>query len=314
MRPALGELFETEANRAPPGGRVEIVTTADGVRLRTAFWPATQRRRRGTVLIVNGRTEFIEKYFEVIGDLLGRGFAAAAFDWRGQGGSERLVAHGCHVESFADYDRDLDAVMRHVVLPDGPAPLFALAHSMGALIALRATAEGRVRFERMVLTTPMVGLSRLSTPPLWLLRAVIWLRLLLGQDYREAANRALKARDQTAPEPRHIRIDDALNQAPQLKTGRPTTRWVYATLSAIRRARRPAFTSAIRCPTLLVTAGRDRVVANDAVERFAGDVRYAKQVIIPGARHELMLEPDPVREEFWAAFDAFVPGTDPFGG
>ena len=37
-----------------------------------------------------------------------------------------------HVDSFEEYDRDLDAFMQHVALPDCPAPHFALAHSTGA--------------------------------------------------------------------------------------------------------------------------------------------------------------------------------------
>lgn len=312
MRPALEHLIETAANPAPPGARVAIVATDDGAALRTAFWPTTGRQRKGTVLVLNGRTEFIEKYFETIGNLIERGFSVVAFDWRGHGGSHRYVETACHIESFADYDRDLDAVMRQLVLPDGPAPLFALGHSMGALICLRALSEGRARFQRVVLTAPLVGLSRMSTPPLWALRIVIGMRLLFGRDTREAANRALKSRDEVTPEPRHIRIADLLSEAPYLKTGRPTVRWVHSALSAIRDAERSDFAAKVRSPALLVTAGRDRIVSNDAIERLAGDLRSAAQIIIPGARHEILLEPDPVREEFWAAFDAFVPGIDPF--
>ena len=53
-------------------------------------------RRRGAphlrvCVLLNGQTEFLEKYFEVIDELRGRGFAVAALDWRGQGGSGRLV-------------------------------------------------------------------------------------------------------------------------------------------------------------------------------------------------------------------------------
>ena len=32
-------------------------------------------------------------------------------------------------------------------------------------------------------------------------------------------------------------------------------------------------------------------------------------VIVPGARHEILQEQDLYRKQFWAAFDAFVPGT-----
>jgi lysophospholipase len=31
--------------------------------------------------------------------------------------------------------------------------------------------------------------------------------------------------------------------------------------------------------------------------------------VIPGARHEILMERDVIREEFWAAFDAFIPGS-----
>jgi lysophospholipase len=34
-------------------------------------------------------------------------------------------------------------------------------------------------------------------------------------------------------------------------------------------------------------------------------------VLIPGARHELMMERDVYAGQFWAAFDAFVPGAGP---
>jgi lysophospholipase len=32
-------------------------------------------------------------------------------------------------------------------------------------------------------------------------------------------------------------------------------------------------------------------------------------VVIVGAQHELMMERDAFREQFWAAFDAFIPGS-----
>src|SRR5580704_4448991 len=96
---------------------------------------------RGTCVLLNGQTEFIEKYFEVIDELRGRGFAVASLDWRGQGGSGRLVPDAplrVHIGDFADYDADLSAFMEKVVdpiLPKG-TPVIALAHSMGGHILL----------------------------------------------------------------------------------------------------------------------------------------------------------------------------------
>src|SRR5664279_1192035 len=124
------DLFGIEGNPIPDGATVGTVVAADGVRIRFARWRATQRRGQGTVLVLQGRGEAIEKYFEVIGDLRKRGFAVATFDWRGQGGSERHLRNAmkAHVDSFAEYDRDLEAFTQHVLLPDCPPPYFALAH------------------------------------------------------------------------------------------------------------------------------------------------------------------------------------------
>lgn len=99
-----------------------------------ARWPAGGTKRKGTVCIFPGRAEMIEKYFEVVRDLRERGFAVAVLDWRGQGGSARALAdpRKGHVGDFAEFQLDLDAFMKQIVLPDCPPPYFALAHSMGA--------------------------------------------------------------------------------------------------------------------------------------------------------------------------------------
>ena len=39
---------------------------------------------RGTVVLSPGRTEPIEKYYEVIGNFLARGWCVLTHDWRGQ--------------------------------------------------------------------------------------------------------------------------------------------------------------------------------------------------------------------------------------
>ena len=67
-------LVATAADPIPDGATSEWLTAKDGTRLRVARWvPASPLR--GTVLLLNGRKEFIEKYFEAIGDLLARDFA-----------------------------------------------------------------------------------------------------------------------------------------------------------------------------------------------------------------------------------------------
>src|SRR3990167_10289309 len=72
------------AARYRPADRYGFLAGA-GARLRYAVWnvPGTPR---GTAMVLTGRGEFIEKYAtEIVGELLDRGLAVYAVDWRGQG-------------------------------------------------------------------------------------------------------------------------------------------------------------------------------------------------------------------------------------
>ena len=77
-------LVSIPANPVPDDAVVGAVTTRDGVTLRFARF-APPPGRKGTVVVLQGRAEYIEKYFETVRDLRARGFAVATFDWRGQG-------------------------------------------------------------------------------------------------------------------------------------------------------------------------------------------------------------------------------------
>ena len=74
-----------------------------------------------------------------------------------------------------------------------------------------------------------------------------------------------------------------------------------------------AYAANIRQPILLIGAGRDGVVSTQAIENFAIRLRAGSHLIVSGAEHEMLMEHDRYRGQFWAAFDAFVPGTPLFG-
>ena len=50
-----------------------------------------------------------------------------------------------------------------------------------------------------------------------------------------------------------------------------------------------------------------------ATETFATRLKAGRHLTIPYARHDLFLENDAVRAQVWAAFDAFIPGTQDIG-
>ena len=132
------KLVSIPANPLPDNVVTGAIRTPDGINLRYARW-APPPGRKGTVVILQGRAEFIEKYYETVRDLRARGFAVAAFDWRGQGLSDHALKdrRKGHVRNFSEYAIDLGAIMEQVVLPDCPPPIFALGHSMGGAVAIR---------------------------------------------------------------------------------------------------------------------------------------------------------------------------------
>ena len=83
-------LVSIPANPVPDNTVAGMLKTKDGIRLRFARF-APPPGRKGTICLFQGRAEFIEKYFETVRDLRARGFAVATMDWRGQGGSQRML-------------------------------------------------------------------------------------------------------------------------------------------------------------------------------------------------------------------------------
>lgn len=304
------------ANPVPEGAVTGNLTTADGITLRFARWNPTGPRK-GTVCLFGGRGDMIEKFFEVIGELRERGFAVATFDWRGQGGSARLLAdpRKGYVRSFDDYQLDLDAFMRDVALPDCPLPMFALAHSMGGAILLEAVRKGRRWFDRMVLTSPMIDLYGPAARP-WVrmaARASTWIGL--GRSYiPHGGPFAITSRpfldNQVTSDPvRYQRSASIVEAAPELGMGSPTFGWVAAAFQIMNRFADPLYPTMLRQPMLILAAGDDTIVSTAAIERFSVRLRAGSHLVVAGSRHEIMMERDALRSQFWAAFDAFIPGS-----
>jgi lysophospholipase len=309
-------LASTSDNPAPPGATEENVYTAEGVRLRAVRW-APSGAARGTVAILGGRGEFVEKYFEMTKDLLARGFAVAVLDWRGQGGSDRPLRNATkgHVDDFSLFERDLDAFVAAVLEPHCPRPWFGLGHSMGAAILLIVDEAGRCPFERLVLTSPMIAIKNVDHRGL--ARFVVGALDVLGLGGAFAPRngaetfwaRPFEGNVFTTDARRFARIAGVAKAAPHLFLGGPTVGWTRAAFRAMLRFDDSNFPRRANTPILIIASGADQVTDCAAAERFAAKLRGGRITVIEGAEHEIMFERDPLRDQFWAAFDAFVPGA-----
>ena len=312
------DLVATPKNPIPIGVSTGFIDVRKGLRLRYASWQPVLRERRGTVCIFPGRAEFIEKYFEVVGELRRRGFAVAVLDWRGQGGSSRLTRNPLkgHIDDFAQYEEDLAHFMKAVVLPDCPAPYYALAHSMSAMVLFSAATKRGCWFSRMVMTAPMVRITGLPMPEGICRQLADGLtmfgfgkRPVPGDKTRFRQDQAFEGNTLTSDRERFMRNLSVLQAAPELAVEAPTVGWLKAALDAVQRVGREKFAPRIRVPVLMLAASDDQIVVSDAIEALSVRLRAGSQIVLRGARHEILQERDSIREQFWAAFDAFVPGV-----
>jgi lysophospholipase len=308
-------LLSIPANPVPEGAVAGTIGTPDGVTLRFARWPAPVGGK-GTVCVFAGRGECIEKYFETVRDLRKRGYAVATIDWRGQGHSSRQTGNPFkgHVGSFSEYQTDVAAFVKQVVLPDCPPPYFAMAHSMGGAVMLHVAHTGIEAFERFVLCSPMVDLPglRASLPMRGLMRL---LRAAgLGEYFIPGGNIDLtKSTDfpdnpLTSDPRRYARNVAILEADPTLGIASPTVAWLDAAFAAMGEFRSNEFAGGIRRPVLMLAAGDDAIVSTPANAAFSRHLPAGSHRVIAGAKHEMLQEDDRYREQLWAAFDAFMPG------
>lgn len=308
---AAAPLFDDIAE-GPPGGRAIWCTAADGRRIRLAFWPAPGAK--GTVLLIPGRTEYIEKYGPAAVHLGARGYATAVMDVRGQGLADRLVPDAMmgHVDRFADYQHDLRACLAALPELGRPLPLFLMAHSMGGAIGLRALIEG-FPVRAAVFSAPMWGIH--MSP------AMAPVARVIGTAAR-AARLGIRYAPTTGPDTYVLAAPFEGNtlthdpdmwafmvrQArarPDLTLGGPSLHWLDAALTETRwLSRQPA--PALPCLATLGTAEQivDRARIRARMAAWPGGVLD----LVEGAAHETMMETPAIRARFYdaaaALFDA----------
>ncbi|RWX79080.1 alpha/beta hydrolase [Neorhizobium lilium] len=308
-------LHITPENPAPANYTAGYFTGHRGTRIRYGLFRSERTPAIGTMVIVPGRNESIEKYFETIRDLNAIGLWVATYDLRGQGGSDRVAknARKGHVRRFSDYERDLEIFLEQVVLPDARLPFFLLGHSTGGLIALSAAPRLSNRISRMALSAPYIGLTGQAFSEgtiRTIARSLSWTGLgglALGKDQSQ---RGFEGNPLTSDPERYRRNAQIITARPDLEIGAPTARWLHETFKAARRVTSQAHLTRITIPTLILAPVLDGIVPYAAQEELSRNFRAGQLVTINGGRHELLQERDIYRAQALAAIEAFMPGLD----
>ena len=142
----------------PKAGATDYFETSDGMRLRYGVFPA-EGMAMGTIFLINGHREFIEKYTEFIDDFRKRGFHVFTMDHRGQGLSDRALKNKrkSHNPDFGRIIRDMDEFVHEIIRPaELGLPVFMVAHSWGSHLGLRYLHRYPNVVDKAVLLSPMM--------------------------------------------------------------------------------------------------------------------------------------------------------------
>ncbi|MBD1559346.1 alpha/beta fold hydrolase [Vibrio sp. S9_S30] len=278
---------------------------SQGTNNQRLYWIAlTSPKHTKAIMVVNGRIESTWKYQELFFDLFQQGYDIYSYDHRGQGLSDRLTANPelGHVMDFSDYVDDM-ALMVEQFHFSRYEHSFLLGHSMGGAICTRyLQTHPNHPFVATALCAPMFGVN-LS----WYMRPIArWLSVLLDT-LSSQPNFALgqgaywskpfENNPLTLSKVRYTWFRDLYESMPQLKLGGPSSRWVSQSLTSAQTCVDNA--ADITTPLLLLQAGDDIIVSNQAQSKFMQNLKQEKRtsqmVSLPGSRHELLFERDHIR-------------------
>jgi len=270
---------------------------------------------RGWVFIAPGRVESYLKYQEITLELVAAGYSVAMLDHRGQGHSDRLTDHHQqgHVGRFSDYARDFAEWVQLLQPRIGDAPAYILAHSMGCAIAALylQTYAGSDEypfnpFQKAAFSAPMCGIK--TKPfPFWVAKPLT--KALASMNSIFAPRKQWYApttgdyvtlpfveNELTHSENRYQWFSQMYADHPTIKVGGPTNHWVAEAIAAARQVVLNA--KRITIPVLVLQGSEDAIVAAEPQQQFTSALPNAASKLVPvaGARHEILMESDAIRE------------------
>lgn len=302
LRPEIDALWSTRAK-----GSMEGVAGAS-----LAYAYLVPEEARQAVVILPGRTEFIDKYAETAFDLFRQGFSVFLLDHRGQGSSDRLLSdsHKGHVESFDDYVEDLQQFLVQIVLPLTEKAPVLLGHSMGGAIAARHLQIYPKVVAAAVLCSPMLEINTGAPQSIvWPILARIDAMLAPlssepgyvpgGGEYKTITYaKEGKLNKLTSSERRLDYFNQQCLDNPSVQLGAPTRQWLLQAFHCMETVIRDA--DKVQVPVTLLISGGDRVVREGGQKMFVDALRAnaraaADYIVIEDAEHELLVEADKYR-------------------
>lgn len=299
------------------GVRPGFLSLNNGKRLRYAIFDPSVAAH-DTILITPGRREFIEKKYAESGpELLARGFRLIFVEWQGQGFSSRHfegeLRQRDHAVDFSGHIDDLNYFYDSIVGPNLIGKLIVTGHSMGGHLLLRwLTERHNLVAAGAILTAPMLALAGPLAHASTNILSWSASKLGYGEDYAPMQHdyndedRAFADNPLTHDPDRFTIIEKYFTAYPDLAVGGVTWDWMQAAVKSMYAAQRRFRLEHLNLPILAIVGNEDRVTPPDEIIRYLKMIPHAETILIPGARHDVMNEIMPCRDEAWRQIDGFL--------
>ena len=311
------KLINIKDFESPEGSHCFFYKTKKDINLRICVW--NKQAAKGTIILQSGRTEFIEKYFEVVQEFLNKGYCVAMMDWRGQGLSQRLSKNARigHVNDFKEYDSDLTEVIQNVYSESCPKPWIGFGHSMGGCLMGSYAKVQKTELAGLILCAPMFSLK--------MPRLFRWITSVLGTltrfGFRDKPLRKpewsieqgwleepFSKNAVTSDEFRYERSLELIRTNEDLAVGGISIGWAHEAIKRTNLIAKKGWSSTIDLPILLLNATKDKLVNPQENVRICSELKNCKIVNIQ-SEHEILMESDHIREKAWKAIDSFMEKT-----
>jgi lysophospholipase len=306
-------LIEINGFSSPKDPTSIFIKSHDAKKQRVVLW--NTQSDKGTIVLQSGRTEFIEKYYEVIEDFISRGYCVAAMDWRGQGLSDRTGKNPRlgHIDSFSEYDSDFNNFLRFLE-SIAPKPWIGFGHSMGGCLVASHFLKNDQILSGIILCAPMLSV-KIPSPMKIITRYLGNLSKLGFRDY--ALNKPswdsnkgwleepFDENQLTSDENRFNRTFQLITEHEKLGVKGISIGWAHEAIIRTEAFSNGDYYSDSQKPILLLNATQDKLVSPSAnLEALSSYKNLTVKDI--DCKHEIFMEVDSFRKEAWESVDKFL--------
>jgi len=272
--------------------------------LRYGMWKPQQQSGLGTVLILADYGARIEDMTDLAAQLTKRGFCVATFEWFVR--SVPLAPHAnalpAPMSDFRLLLQHLRDIFSHLFLTSLPAPFYGFGIGLGSVLGLAAHPILQSQMRRMVLISPLFA------PHGHKAGGIFHELTRLMSDLGLAGWRTNQPLSEASPNPDPITATKH-SRAGTAASIYPTLGCYQGMLDAAQLVLSPSWRDKISLPFLCILSSTDSTSSAATARHFCENLRQGAALTLRHAKR-LPFDGDTQQaQQFWRAYDAFIPGT-----